>query len=133
MPLQRIERALFAQSASEPRWLASLRATGQIAWLLARDIFEGRLNLYAMSLVYSTLIAIVPLLAFAVAALKGLGVKGVLGPSLRRLLEPLGNSGGELTDKILLFVGNVQVGVLGIFGVLLLAFTAISLLRKIEA
>ncbi len=133
MNLKRIEQKLFARPASEPRWTASLRATAQIVWLLVRDIFEGQLNLYAMSLVYSTLIAIVPLLAFAVAALKGLGVKGVLGPSLHRLLEPLGASGGELADKMLVFVGNVQVGVLGIVGILLLVFTAISLPRKIEA
>lgn len=133
MNLANIERRLFAHPAGESGWRAGLRATGQIAWLLARDIFEGRLNLYAMSLVYSTLIAIVPLLAFAVAALKGLGIKGVLGPSLNQLLAPLGPAGGTLADKILTFVGNVQVGVLGIFGILLLAFTAISLLHKIEA
>lgn len=133
MGLKGIEEALFARPASESRWRALPRATGQIAWLLARDVFEGQLNLYAMSLVYSTLIAIVPLLAFAVATLKGLGVRDVLGPSLHRLLAPLGASGGELADKILVFVGNVQVGVLGIVGILLLAFTAISLPRKIEA
>jgi len=133
MNLKNVERRLFAPHYNEHRSVQWLRTCGQIAWLLVRDIVEGRLNLYAMSLVYSTLIAIVPLLAFAVAALKGLGIKGVLGPSLNRLLEPLGSAGHELSDKILFFVGNVKVGVLGIFGILLLAFTAISLLRKIEA
>jgi membrane protein len=133
MKLVQLERHLFAHPEKQPWWLASLRTTGQIAWLLGRDVVEGRLNLYAMSLVYSTLIAIVPLLAFGVAALKGLGINGVLGPTLHRLLEPLGPAGGTLADKILVFVGNVQVGVLGIFGILLLAFTAISLLHKIEA
>lgn len=133
MKLVQLERHLFAHPEKQPWWFASLRTAGQIAWLLGRDVMEGRLNLYAMSLVYSTLIAIVPLLAFAVAALKGLGINGVLGPTLHRLLEPLGPAGSTLADKILVFVGNVQVGVLGIFGILLLAFTAISLLHKIEA
>ncbi len=133
MKLLHLERRLFAIPERQPWWLAALRTTGQIAWLLGRDVVEGRLNLYAMSLVYSTLIAIVPLLAFAVAALKGLGINGVLGPTLHRLLEPLGPAGGTLAEKILVFVGNVQVGVLGIFGILLLAFTAVSLLHKIEA
>lgn len=133
MNLKNVERSLFARHYNEHRSVHWLRTCGQIAWLLVRDIVEGRLNLYAMSLVYSTLIAIVPLLAFAVAGLKGLGINGVLGPSLNRVLEPLGPAGHELSDKILLFVGNVKVGVLGIFGILLLAFTAISLLRKIEA
>ena len=131
--VQQLERHLFANPQRQPWWLAALRTTGQVAWLLGRDIAEGRLNLYAMGLVYSTLIAIVPLLAFGVAALKELGINGVLGPSLHRLLEPLGPEGGPLADKILLFVGNVRIGVLGIFGILLLAFTAVSLLHKIEA
>jgi len=133
MNLKTIERSLFARHYHERQPAHWLRTCGQIAWLLLRDVAEGRLNLYAMSLVYSTLIAIVPLLAFAFAALKGLGINGVLGPALQRLLEPLGPAGNELTNKILLFVGNVRVGVLGIFGILLLAFTALSLLRKIEA
>lgn len=133
MQLKNIERSLFAHHYHERRPMRWLRTSGQIAWLLARDVAEGRLNLYAMSLVYSTLIAIVPLLAFAVAGLKGLGITDVLGPSLNLLLEPLGSAGHELSNKILLFVGNVKVGVLGIFGILLLAFTAISLLHKIEA
>lgn len=133
MNLKNVERSLFARHCNEHRSVHWLRTSGQIVWLLLRDVAEGRLNLYAMSLVYSTLIAIVPLLAFGFAALKGLGIKGVLGPSLNRLLEPLGPAGHELSDKILLFVGNVQVGVLGVFGILLLAFTAISLLHKIEA
>lgn len=128
-----IEGRLFAHPTGTRGWRGALRTTGQIAWLLVRDIYEGRLNLYAMGLVYSTLVSIVPLLAFGFAALKGLGIKGVLGPSLNQLLEPLGPAGATLTDKILTFVGNVQVGVLGIFGILLLAFTALSLLHKIEA
>ena len=74
MNLKTIERSLFARHYHEQRPVHWLRTCGQIAWLLLRDVAEGRLNLYAMSLVYSTLIAIVPLLAFAFAALKGLGI-----------------------------------------------------------
>lgn len=133
MNLKTIERSLFARHFHEQRQVHWLRSCAQIAWLIVRDALEGRLNLYAMSLVYSTLIAMVPLLAFAVAALKGLGINGVLGPALHRLFEPLGPAGDELSNRVLVFVGNVRIGVLGIFGILLLAFTAISLLRKIES
>ena len=133
MKLVHLERRLFATPPGQNRWLTALRTSGQITWLLGRDVAEGRLNLYAMGLVYSTLISIVPLLAFGVAALKGLGINGVLGPSLHNLLEPLGPASGPLAEKILVFVGNVKIGVLGIFGILLLGFTAVSLLHKIEA
>lgn len=130
---ERIERVLFSYRPEEPRVLASLRTAAQLVWLLARDALEGRLNLYAMSLVYSTLIAMVPLLAFGFAALKGLGVRGVLGPTLGHMLSPLGPAGMELSHKLVEFVNNVRTGVLGALGLALLAITAVSLLRKIEA
>ena len=133
MLIARLESALFDRRPGELRALAALKAVGQYAWLLARDLLQGRLNLHAMSLVYSTLIAMVPLLAFGVSALKGLGVNGVLGPALDRLLEPLGPAGTELSQHLVTFVSKVNVGVLGALGVLLLAVTAISLLRKIES
>ncbi len=129
----RLEHALFARRPQEPRAVAGLRTAGQLVWLIARDLNEGRLTLHAMSMVYSTLIAMVPLLAFAVAALKGLGVQGVLGPALDHMLAPLGPSGHELTIRLVRFVGNVHTGVLGALGVVLLAVTAVSLLHKIEA
>jgi len=131
--IARLERALFARPDTEPRWRGALRTAAQLTWLLGRDLNEGRLTLHAMSMVYSTLIAMVPLLAFAVSALKGLGVNGVLGPALDRVLEPLGPSGHDVATRLVDFVSNVRTGVLGALGVVLLAITALSLLRKIEA
>lgn len=128
----RIEPRLFGPSSGQTRSRTALRTVGQLAWLMARDLYEGRLNLQAASLVYSTIVAIVPFLAFGVAALKGLGVSGALKPALLQLLEPLGPAGIELAGRAVEFVNHVKVGVLGILGVLLLAFTALSLLRKIE-
>lgn len=133
MALPKLKRVLFARRPDEPRALAGLRTAGQIVWLLAHDAFEGNLDRHARGLVYSTLIAMIPLLVFAVIVLKTLGVHGVLGPTLGRLLEPLGSGGIQLADKLLAVVGNVHIGVLGIFGILLLAFAAVMLLLKIES
>ncbi len=40
---------------------------------LARDIVFGQLTLRSMSLVYTTLLSVVPLVAFSFSILKGLG------------------------------------------------------------
>lgn len=99
---------------------------------LAGDIVEGQLTLRAMSLVYTTLLSLVPLLAIGFSVLKGFGVHNQVEPMLLGLLEPLGEQGVEITETIIGFVDNVQVGVLGFVGLLLLFYTVVSLLEKVE-
>ena len=85
-----------------------------------------------MSLVYTTLLSMVPLLAISFSILKGFGVHNRIEPFLESLLEPLGEKGSEITARVIEFVNNVQVGVLGFVGFLLLFYTVISLLQKVE-
>jgi membrane protein len=49
---------------------------------LGRDIVFGQLTLRAMSLVYTTLLSVVPLIAFSFSVLKGLGKHKELEPLL---------------------------------------------------
>jgi len=83
-------------------------------------------------LVYTTLLSLVPLLAISFSVLKGFGVHNQLEPMLLGVLEPLGEKGAEITEKIIGFVENVKVGVLGSLGLLLLVYTVVSLMQKIE-
>lgn len=96
------------------------------------DLREGQLTLRAMSLVYTTLLSLVPLLAFAFSVLKGLGVHNQLEPALLRLLAPLGESAHEVAAQITAFVERVNVKVLGTVGVAFLIFTVLSLVHKVE-
>jgi len=105
----------------------------RVLHLLIKDLMGGQLNLRAMSLVYTTLLSIVPLLAVSFSVLKGFGVHDKLEVLLYNLLMPLGPSGVEITDKIVTFVDNVRVGVLGSIGLALLIYTVVALLQKIEA
>ena len=105
----------------------------RVLHMLLRELMGGQLNLRAMSLVYTTLLSIVPLLAVSFSVLKGFGVHNKIEVLLYNVLTPLGPSGVEITDKIVSFVENVQVGVLGTIGLVLLIYTVISLLQKIEA
>ena len=101
--------------------------------LLVKELMGGQLNLRAMSLVYTTLLSIVPLLAVSFSVLKGFGVHNRFEPLLYNLLTPLGPNGVEISDRIIGFVENVKVGVLGSVGVVLLIYTVIALLQKIES
>ncbi len=101
--------------------------------VLARDLAQGQLTLRAMSLVYTTLLSIVPLLALSFSVLKAFGVYNQVQPMLLTFLEPLGEKGVEITNRIIHFIQNMNVGVLGSVGLALLLYTAVSLVQKIEA
>ena len=110
-------------------WLYSV---GRVAYALARDILSGNLTLHAMSLVYTTLLSIVPLLALSFSVLKALGVHQQMEPFLFQFFEPMGPQGVEIAEQILGFVDNMKVGVLGSVGLGLLVYTVVSLVQKIE-
>ncbi|MDY6979510.1 MAG: YihY/virulence factor BrkB family protein [Pseudomonadota bacterium] len=105
----------------------------RVLYLIGRDLASGELNMRAMSLVYTTLLAIVPLLAVSFSVLKGFGYHNQLEPILLNLLTPpLGDRGAEITHQIIGFVENVKAGVLGSVGLVLLLYTVISLTQKVE-
>ena len=101
--------------------------------VLTRQLVKGQLNLRAMSLVYTTLLSIVPLLAVSFSVLKGFGVHNQIEPLLMNFLQPLGPKGKELSDNIIGFVENVRVGVLGSLWLLFLFYTVVSLIQKVES
>ncbi|HSG98362.1 MAG TPA: YihY/virulence factor BrkB family protein [Woeseiaceae bacterium] len=101
-------------------------------WAVLRDIASGQLNLRAMSLVYTTLLSIVPLIAVSFSALKAFGVHEEIEPHLYGFLEPLGPKGIEITDYIMNLVNNVNSNVLGGIGFIFFIYTAISMVQKVE-
>jgi len=101
-------------------------------WAVLRDIASGQLNLRAMSLVYTTLLSVVPLIAVSFSALKAFGVHEYIEPHLYGFLEPLGPKGAEYTDYVMNLVNNVNSNVLGGIGFIFFIYTAISMVQKIE-
>jgi membrane protein len=114
------------------RSYARLIRTLRIAQAVVRDIGSGLPTLRAMGLVYTTLLSLVPLLAVSFSVLKGFGVHNQVEPMLLHLLQPLGEQGVEITSRIIEFVDNVNVKVLGSLSLVFLIYTVISLLTKIE-
>ena len=99
---------------------------------LIRDMFSGQLTLRAMSLVYTTLLSIVPLIAFSFSVLQGFGVHNRLEPLLFELLAPLGDQGARITTEVIDLVDGVRGGVLGGISLAFFIYTAISMVQKVE-
>jgi len=101
-------------------------------YAIVRDFFSGQLTMRAMSLVYTTLLSIVPLLAFSFSVLKGFGIHKKLEPALLTMLEPLGPRSAEITTNLIALVDNVRGDWLATFGLAFLFFTVITMIQKIE-
>ena len=126
------DRVWRVHLADLPPWRARLLSAVRLILAVLRDLVNGQLTLRAMSLVYTTLLSLVPLLALSFSVLKAFGVHNQLEPVLRRFLAPLGSGDLELTQHIIGFIDNVNVGVLGSLGLALLVYASVSLVRKVE-
>ncbi len=132
-PTETIEELVWSDKFEKLGLPGKMLATAlRYLYGLLRDIFSGDLSLRAMSLVYTTLLSIIPLLAFSFAILKGFGVFEQLEPYLDDMLEPLGAQGEKITTEILKLVDNVRGGVLGGISMVILLWTVISTIQKVE-
>ena len=71
---------------------------------LIRDMVSGQITLRAMSLVYTTLLSVVPLIAFSFSILQAFGVHNELEPFLYDFLEYLDRMIVSLLGVLQLFV-----------------------------
>ena len=130
---KRLDRAIWqlpteSLPPAKRRWVRFAR----VLYVLGRDLASGQLTLRSMSLVYTTILSLVPLLALSFSVLKAFGVYNQLEPVLANFLAPLVERGEELTRRIMGFIDNINVGVLGAVGLALLIYTVVSLIQKIE-
>ncbi len=131
--LKRIEHGVFVRSRTlPPPWGPVLRALRFPAAVL-RDWLGTELNVRAMSLAYSTLLSIVPLIAFSIAILKGLGAHPNVAAFLDEFFQPIGRAAPELAGHVMRFVGNLRGDVLGTIGLVFLVIAVVSTMRKVEA
>ena len=93
---------------------------------------DDLLDFQAMSLTYSTLLSLVPFLAVMFSVLKAFEVQNVLEPFLMQMLQPLGREASQVVNRIIHFVDNIRVGILGGVGVAMLFYTVVTLVAKVE-
>jgi membrane protein len=129
---RRIRAWLWPPELPARAWRQALLIVARFAYALTRELASGELSLRAMSLVYSTMLAIVPLLALSFSILKGFGIHHRMEPLLQSVLAPLGPRSEELTATIIGFVDNVQGSALAGVSLAFLLLTAFSMAQKIE-
>ena len=130
---ERLEDGLFQGSRSmAPPWGPVLRFL-RFPAAVTRDWLAGEINVRAMSLAYTTLLSLVPLMVFSFSILKGLGARGDLRYILHQFLRPLGSAASQLTENIMQFVTNMRGDVLGSIGLAFLVYTVITTIQKVEA
>ena len=102
----------------------------RVAILAVREFLVDRCLLRATALAYVTLLTLAPLLAFAFAVLKGVGVQDYLRPLLTEHIAP---GQEEMVDRIIAYVAQTDLRALGAIGLVFLLWTTVKVLSTIES
>ncbi len=111
---------------------ACLVSAWKLLWSAVRAYRDTQLQLRTMSLVYTTLLAIVPLLAVSFSVLQAFGVHNMIAPLLLGFLKPLGPQAAVIVRNITAYIGRIKIGVLSSVGLSLLFYSMIGVIYKIE-
>jgi membrane protein len=143
---ERLQRWLddFPVEKLPARWLfLKLRTVLQFLLLVWRGFDENRCPIRAAALSYTTLLALVPLLAVVLSVSKNF-LRDTSASVIPRLMDKamvmiapeLGKASPdaqrEAVGKIQSFIDNINAGALGTLGTLFLVFVAVRLLMAIE-
>ena len=127
------DRWLFGPAAASAGLLGQCRRLLRYPYAVVRDLARGEINLRAMSLVYTTLLSLIPLLAFSFAILKAFGGHHDLEPIVYEFFSPVGGAAAaELTNRVVQFASHVSSGLVGSVGLALLAWTLVGTIKKVE-
>lgn len=103
-----------------------------ISYLVVRSYIEDRLPVRAAALVYSTLLAIFPLLAITFALLRGFDYHLKLEPQLLEWTAPFGAQVTELVPRVIKAISEVDLTLFPILGVAVLVVSIFSIVGNIE-
>ena len=128
-----LDWCFFGPASAGTGVLALLIRGLRYPYAVVRDLWRGEINLRAMGLVYTTLLSLIPLVAFSFAILKIFGAHHALEPIVFEFFRPVGgNAAGELTSRVMQFANRVSSGIVGSLGFALLAWTLLGTIKKVE-
>jgi membrane protein len=129
---QALESRLYSPGAEGSRPLARLRRSLRPPVAVLRDLAGGDINLRAMGLVYTTVLALIPAVALSFVVLRAFGLHRGLEPLLLEFFSPVGSGAQDLTRRVMRFADTVRTGLVGSIGLLLLLATLMDTVRKVE-
>jgi membrane protein len=127
-----LDQALFGPHTEGDLPLPRLLRVLRYPYAILRDLIDSELTLRATSLVYITLLALIPLIALAFALLKAFGAQSELEPFLLEFFRPVGIGGPELVHRLMQFAEGVNVSLVGVFGLALLLWTLVGTVNRVE-
>jgi len=128
-----LDWCFFGPASERPGAPGALLRLLRYPYAVVRDLARGEINLRAMGLVYTTLLSLIPLLAFSFAILKSFGGHRDLEPIVYEFFRPVGGAAAsELTARVVQFANHVSSGVVGSVGLALLAWTLLGTIKKVE-
>lgn len=111
---------------------ALLVRTAKSILFLYHQFWEDRLLTRASALTFSSLLALVPLLAIVFTLYQSLGLYVNFEPTLREWLSPLGSNGDIIANQIMDFLANAQTATLGYIGLIVLLLAVLGILANID-
>jgi len=128
-----LDLCFFGGASGRPGALGAALRVLRYPYAVLRDLSRGEINLRAMGLVYTTLLSLIPLLAFSFAILKVFGGHRDLQPVVYEFFRPVGDAAAhELTARVMQFANRVSSGLVGSVGLAVLAWTLIGTIKKVE-
>ena len=123
----------FGPASSGPGVSARLIRGLSYLYAVVRDLMRGEINFRAMGLVYTTLLTLIPLAAFSFAILKLFGASGDVELVVYQFFSALGPANAaKLTSHVMQVVNRISGGVIGTVGLALLAWTLVTMIKKVE-
>jgi membrane protein len=128
-----LDWCFFGPASTRPSTFGLVLRIFRYPYAVVRDLARGDITLRAMGLVYTSLLAIIPLLAFAFAILKIFGARRDLQPVVQEFLSPLsGPIAVELSKRVVEFAHRVSTRVASIVGLAFLAYTLFGTIKRVE-
>jgi membrane protein len=104
----------------------------RIIIITLKNFHSDKCLLRASSLVYTTLLSLVPVLALSFSLLKAFGFQNRLNFFLSTFLSPIGDRGSEITEYIITYVDNTNFASLGFFGLAGIIIAVVLVMSNIE-
>jgi len=102
-------------------------------YAVIRDLIEGAITLRAMGLVYTSLLSVIPLVAFALAILKIFGARHDLEPIVYEFFRPMGKDAAYIiASRVVEFAHRVSSGLVRSVGFAVLAWTLFGTVKRVE-
>ena len=128
-----LDWCFFGPASGRPGVLGAALRLLRYPYAVVRDLARGEINLRAMGLVYTTLLSLIPLLAFSLSILRIFGGHRDIEPIVYEFFRPVGGAAAtELTGRVVQFAHRVSSGVVGSVGLALLAWTPVGTIKKVE-